>query len=57
MHVPCSEDGCDQVVLRKDVGKHELDCINRLAECEGCETKVRHIDMEACTRCTPKISY
>jgi len=47
VHVPCSEGDCDQVVLKKDVGKHAHDCVHRLTECEGCGNKVRHTDMEA----------
>jgi hypothetical protein len=47
MLVPCPEGGCDKIVLKKDVGNHAHDCINRLVECDGCGTKVKHSDLEA----------
>ena len=46
MHVPCSEVDCNQVVLKKDVGKHAHGGVNRLTECGGCGTKVMHADIE-----------
>lgn len=46
VHVPCPEGDCDQMVLRKDVGKHANDCVNRLVKCEGCGSSIKYTDQE-----------
>ena len=46
VHVPCSQAGCEEFVLRKDVGKHTETCANRLIICEGCGNNVRQSDLE-----------
>ena len=51
VHVSCSEDSCDQLVLKKDVGKHAHDCASRLTECEGCGSKVKPTDAEVRVHC------
>ncbi|KAF8119788.1 hypothetical protein EV363DRAFT_1379598 [Boletus edulis] len=43
--VPCSEDGCCQMLLRKDRGKHADVCIHRTTECDGCGASVKYSDL------------
>lgn len=43
--VPCSEDGCDQTILRKDCGKHADVCAHRSTECDGCGSSVKYSDL------------
>lgn len=46
VEVPCSEEGCDKTILRKDMGKHSHDCVHRVVVCEGCGTSVKAIDLD-----------
>lgn len=43
--VPCSEEGCDQTILRKDCGKHADVCAHRSTECDGCGISVKYSDL------------
>ncbi|KAI6110574.1 hypothetical protein EDD16DRAFT_1836451 [Pisolithus croceorrhizus] len=43
--VPCPEDGCDLLVLRKDCGKHADVCIHRSTRCQGCGISVKYSDL------------
>ncbi|KAF7428201.1 hypothetical protein PC9H_007422 [Pleurotus ostreatus] len=45
--VICGEDQCNEVVLRKDVGKHAHDCAHRALQCEGCQAEIKFVNMEA----------
>ncbi|KAF4567522.1 hypothetical protein EYR40_006524 [Pleurotus pulmonarius] len=45
--VTCGEDECNEVVLRKDVGKHAHDCAHRVLQCEGCQAEIKFVNMEA----------
>ncbi|KAH7920789.1 hypothetical protein BV22DRAFT_1073414 [Leucogyrophana mollusca] len=47
IQVPCSEDDCDQVILRKDLGKHADVCIHRSTECDGCGDSIKYNDLDA----------
>ncbi|KAN0090785.1 hypothetical protein V8E55_004351 [Tylopilus felleus] len=43
--VPCSEEGCHQMILRKDCGKHADVCVHRATECDGCGISVKYSDL------------
>ncbi|KAI9569337.1 hypothetical protein HD554DRAFT_2093027 [Boletus coccyginus] len=43
--VPCSEDGCNQMILRKDRGKHANVCVHRSTECDGCGTSIKYSEL------------
>ena len=43
--VPCSEEGCDQMILIKDRGKHADVCVHRSTECDGCGASVKYSDL------------
>lgn len=43
--VPCPEDDCDLLVLRKDCGKHADVCIHRSTRCQGCGISVKYSDL------------
>ncbi|KAF8555322.1 hypothetical protein OG21DRAFT_1571737 [Imleria badia] len=43
--VPCSEEGCNQLILRKDRGKHADLCVHRSTECDGCGASVKYSDL------------
>ncbi|KAG8213594.1 hypothetical protein J3R82DRAFT_10263 [Butyriboletus roseoflavus] len=43
--VPCFEEDCDQMILRKDRGKHADACAHRSTECDGCGSSVKHSDL------------
>ena len=43
MPVPCSNDGCDEVVTKRDVKQHELDlCRFKTTTCDDCGKKMPH---------------
>ena len=43
MPVPCSNDGCDEVVSKRDVKQHELDlCRFKTTTCDECGKKMPH---------------
>ena len=43
MPVPCSNDGCDEVVSKRDVKQHELDlCRFKTTTCDDCGEKMPH---------------
>ena len=43
MPVPCSNDGCDEVVSKRDVKQHELDlCRFKTTTCDDCGKKMPH---------------
>ena len=43
MPVPCSNDGCDEVVSKRDVNQHELDlCRFKTTTCDDCGKKMPH---------------
>ena len=46
VQVPCSEEGCEQTVLRRDLGKHTHDCVHRVVKCSACGTSVTASDLE-----------
>ena len=43
--VPCSEDGCNQTILRNDRGKHANVCVHRSTECDGCGTPIKYSEL------------
>ncbi|KIJ67626.1 hypothetical protein HYDPIDRAFT_108500 [Hydnomerulius pinastri MD-312] len=43
--VPCSEGGCDQMILRKDRGKHADVCVHRSTQCDGCGAVVKYTEL------------
>lgn len=43
--MPCTEDDCDLLVLRKDYGKHADACIHRSTRCRGCGISVKYSDL------------
>lgn len=43
--IPCSEEGCNQLILRKDRGKHANVCVHRSTECDGCGASVKYSDL------------
>jgi hypothetical protein len=43
--IPCSEEQCDKMILRKDVGKHEDACVYRSTQCDGCGVIIKHSDL------------
>ncbi|KAF9222708.1 hypothetical protein BS17DRAFT_755833 [Gyrodon lividus] len=43
--IPCSEVGCDQLILRKDRGKHSDICIHRSTQCDGCGVSAKYADL------------
>jgi len=45
VEIPCSEEQCDKMIFRKDVGKHKDTCVHRSTQCEGCGTTVKHSDL------------
>ncbi|KAG8981533.1 hypothetical protein FRB95_007944 [Tulasnella sp. JGI-2019a] len=47
VHVECSQPQCENVVLRKDLGKHSDGCDHRLVECEACGRDVKFSGMES----------
>ena len=43
MPVPCSNDGCDEVVSKRDVKQHEFDsCLFKTTTCDDCGEKMPH---------------
>ena len=46
VQVACPEQGCEQKVLRKALGKHTHDCTHRVLSCEGCGLSVKASDLE-----------
>ena len=43
--VPCCEEGCNLMILRKDRGKHADVCVHRSTECDGCGTSIKYSDL------------
>lgn len=43
--VPCFEESCDKMILRKDRGKHADLCVHRSTECDGCGSSVKYSDL------------
>ncbi|KIK97126.1 hypothetical protein PAXRUDRAFT_825256 [Paxillus rubicundulus Ve08.2h10] len=43
--LPCSEESCDQLVLRKDRGKHADVCIHRYTQCDGCGLSAKYTEL------------
>ncbi|EIW82863.1 hypothetical protein CONPUDRAFT_151921 [Coniophora puteana RWD-64-598 SS2] len=39
--VTCSKEGCEEIILRKDIDKHAEDCGRRMTQCDGCGVTVR----------------
>ncbi|KLO09244.1 hypothetical protein SCHPADRAFT_943800 [Schizopora paradoxa] len=46
VQVACSEEGCNELVLRKDMGSHSHDCSHRVIVCEACNAAVKAFDLE-----------
>ncbi len=46
VQVACSEEGCHELVLRRDMGKHSHDCIHRVVVCDACNAAVKAFDLE-----------
>ena len=46
VQVACSEEGCEELVLRKDVGKPTHKCVDRLMICEACGVSVKASEFE-----------
>ncbi|KAG1788016.1 uncharacterized protein HD556DRAFT_1405973 [Suillus plorans] len=45
VEIPCSEEQCDKLILRKDVGKHKDACVYRSTQCDGCGTTIKYSDL------------
>jgi hypothetical protein len=45
IEIPCSEEQCDNLILRKDVGKHQDACVYRSTECDGCGAIIKYSDL------------
>ncbi|KAG1746230.1 hypothetical protein EDB19DRAFT_1691362 [Suillus lakei] len=45
VEIPCSEEQCDKLILRKDVGKHQDACVYRSTQCDGCGATVKYSDL------------
>lgn len=43
--IKCGEEGCDGLVIRRDV---DGDCVHREVECQHCEEKVKFVDLKVC---------
>ena len=46
VEVRCYQDQCEEVVLRKDVGKHTDTCERRMVQCEACGARVQFINLQ-----------
>lgn len=44
--VPCAEEGCCEMLMRRDLGRHGEICLSREDECELCGTCVKAVDMK-----------
>ncbi len=44
--VACSEEGCDEKVLRKDLGRPSHDCIHRIFACDACGSSIKAVDRD-----------
>jgi hypothetical protein len=47
VEIPCSEEQCDKLILRKDVGKHQDACVYRSTQCDGCGATIKYSDLSA----------
>ncbi|KIK44043.1 hypothetical protein CY34DRAFT_803178 [Suillus luteus UH-Slu-Lm8-n1] len=45
VEIPCSEEQCDKLILRKDVGKHQDACVYRSTQCDGCGAIIKYSDL------------
>ncbi|KAG1735154.1 uncharacterized protein EDB91DRAFT_1145567 [Suillus paluster] len=45
VEIPCSEEQCDKLILRKDLGKHKDACVYRSTQCDGCGVTVKYSDL------------
>jgi hypothetical protein len=45
VEMPCSEEQCDKLILRKDVGKHQDACVYRSTQCDGCGATIKYSDL------------
>ncbi|KAG2150893.1 hypothetical protein DEU56DRAFT_778938 [Suillus clintonianus] len=45
VEIPCSEEQCDKLILRKDVGKHQDACVYRSTQCDGCDATIKYSDL------------
>ena len=48
VQVPCSEEGCDKLVYRKNLGKHTHDCIHKILNCDACGASVEAANLQVC---------
>ncbi|KAG0701360.1 hypothetical protein DFH29DRAFT_1069704 [Suillus ampliporus] len=52
VEIPCSEEQCDKLILRKDLGKHEDACVHRSTQCDGCGATIKYSDLSVCVSTT-----
>ena len=48
VQVHCSEEGCDKLVYRKNLGKHTHDCIHKILNCDACGASVEAANLQVC---------
>lgn len=46
VQVTCTEDGCIETVLRKDIGSHSHGCAHRVVSCDACEKTVKASELD-----------